>query len=91
MADAESARDTLVEKVGEVDDQIMISYIEGHEVNSHELRGALRRATLNNMLTPVLCGSALRNKGLQNLLDAIIRFLPSPLDVPPVIANIVDS
>ena len=91
LADAEAARDTLVEKVGEVDDQIMISYIEGHEVNSHELRGALRRATLNNTLTPVLCGSALRNKGLQNLLDAIIGFLPSPLDVPPVIAKVVDS
>ncbi|SVA84803.1 uncharacterized protein METZ01_LOCUS137657, partial [marine metagenome] len=91
LADAESARDTLVEKVGEVDDQIMISYIEGHEVNSHELRAALRRATLSNLLTPVLCGSALRNKGLQNLLDAVIGFLPSPLDVPPVIANVVDS
>jgi len=91
LADAESARDTLVEKVGEVDDQIMISYIEGHEVNSHELRAALRRATLNNMLTPVLCGSALRNKGLQNLLDAVVGFLPSPLDVPPVIANVIDS
>ena len=91
FADAESARDTLVEKVGEVDDQIMISYIEGHEVNSHELRAALRRATLNNLLTPVLCGSALRNKGLQNLLDAVTGFLPSPLDVPPIIATVVNG
>ncbi len=91
LAEAVAARDVLVEKVGEVDDQIMLSYIEGHDVNAHELRAALRRATLNSLLSPVLCGSALRNKGLQNLLDAVISFLPSPLDVPPVIASIVDS
>ena len=91
LAEAVAARDVLVEKVGEVDDQIMLSYIEGHDVNAHELRAALRRATLNSLLSPVLCGSALRNKGLQNLLDAVISFLPSPLDVPPVIASVVDS
>ena len=91
LEEAVAARDVLVEKVGEVDDQIMLSYIEGRDVNADELRAALRRATLDSLLSPVLCGSALRNKGLQNLLDAVIGFLPSPLDVPPVIASIVDS
>lgn len=91
LEEAVAARDVLVEKVGEVDDQIMLSYIEGRDVNADELRAALRKATLNSLLSPVLCGSALRNKGLQNLLDAVIGFLPSPLDVPPVIASVVDS
>ena len=82
---AAAAREQLVEKIGNVDDQIAISYIEGHEVNAHELRAALRRATLANTATPVLCGTALKNKGLQPLLDAVIEYLPSPIDVPPMV------
>ena len=62
----------------------MISYIEGHEVTPVELKKALRRATLAGTITPVLCGSALRNKGVQLMLDAVIDYLPSPEDVPPV-------
>ena len=62
----------------------MISYIEGHEVTPVELKKALRRATLAGTITPVLCGSALRNKGVPLMLDAVIDFLPSPEDVPPV-------
>jgi elongation factor G len=62
----------------------MISYVEGHEVTPAELKKALRRATLANKATPVLCGAALRNKGIQPLLNAIVDFLPSPVDVPPV-------
>ena len=84
LAAAEAAREDLVERVGNVDDQIAISYLEGHHVNGHELRAAIRRATLANLVTPVLCGSALRNKGLQPLLDAVIDYLPAPVDVPPV-------
>ncbi|MBN9494681.1 elongation factor G, partial [bacterium] len=85
LADAAAAaRDALVEAVGGVDDQIMISYIEGHEVNVHELKAAIRRATIANLITPVLCGSALKNKGVQNMLDAVVDFLPSPVDIPPV-------
>ena len=84
LAEATAARETLVEQIGNVDDQVAISYIEGHEVNGHELRAAIRRATLANAITPVLCGSALKNKGLQPLLDAIIDYLPSPEEVPPV-------
>ena len=78
------ARERLVEKVAEVDEQLMISYIEGHEVSPSELRKALRRSTLEGELTPVLCGTALRNKGIRLLLDAVIDYLPSPEDVPPV-------
>ncbi len=84
LAEAAAARETLVEQIGNVDDQIAISYIEGRHVNSHELRAALRRATLANAATPVLCGSALKNKGLQPLLDAVIDYLPAPGDVPAV-------
>jgi elongation factor G len=80
----ERARDRLLEKVGELDEQLMISYIEGHEVTPIELKKALRRATLAGTITPVLCGSALRNKGVPLMLDAVIDFLPSPEDVPPV-------
>ena len=84
LAEAAEARETLVEQIGNVDDQVAISYIEGHHVNGHELRAAIRRATLANAVTPVLCGSALKNKGLQPLLDAVLDYLPSPEDVPPV-------
>ena len=83
MGAATAARETLVEQIGNVDDQVAISYIEGHHVNGHELRAAIRRATLDNTITPVLCGSALKNKGLQPLLDAVIDYLPSPRTCPP--------
>jgi len=81
---AQAARDKLIEAIGGVDDQIMISYIEGHEITEHELKAGIRRATLANLVTPVLCGSALRNKGVQKLLDAVVDYLPSPVDIPPV-------
>src|SRR5690606_31226067 len=81
---AQAARDKLIEAIGGVDDQIMISYIEGHEITEHELKAGIRRATLANLATPVLCGTALRNKGVQKLLDAVVDYLPSPVDIPPV-------
>jgi elongation factor G len=81
---AKVAHDAMVEGVGGVDDQIMISYVEGRPVGAHELKAAIRRATLASLMTPVLCGSALKNKGVQNMLDAVIDYLPSPLDIPPV-------
>src|SRR3972149_360390 len=77
------ARDRLLEKIAEIDEQLMISYIEGHDVSGTELKKARRRATLQGAITPVLCGSALRNKGVRLLLDAVVDFLPSPIDVPP--------
>jgi len=77
-------RQTLIEKLAEYDDQIMVAYLEGSRITAAELRGALRRATLANKGVPVLCGSALKNKGIRPLLDAIVSYLPSPLDMPPV-------
>ena len=77
-------REELIEKLGEVDNQVMISYVEGHALNAAEMKKAIRRATLAGTLTPVMCGSALRNKGVQPLLDAIVDYLPAPTDVPPV-------
>jgi elongation factor G len=78
------AREELVERVSEEDEQLMISYIEGHEISSSELKKAIRRATLAGHITPVLCGSALRNKGVQLMLDAVVDYLPAPIDVPPM-------
>jgi elongation factor G len=84
QAEADEWRAKMIEAIGEVDEQTMISYIEGHQLTTHEIEAALRRVTLANTATPVLCGSALKNKGVQILLDAVVEFLPSPDDVPPV-------
>jgi elongation factor G len=84
LNEARIRREELVEAVAEVDDQLLISYIEGRHVPAAELDKAVRRATLANVLTPVLCGAAMRNRGIQPLLDAVIDYLPSPVDVPPV-------
>lgn len=77
-------RDILVERVAEGDDALMEKFLEGKEVGVDELRAAIRRSVIANNFVPVLCGSALKNKGVQLLLDAVCRYLPSPLDVPPV-------
>jgi elongation factor G len=84
--EAQKWHDKMIESIGEVDEQTMISFIEGHAISTHEVRAALRRVTLANTATPVLCGSALKNKGVQLLLDAVVEFLPSPDDVPPIVA-----
>jgi elongation factor G len=78
------ARERAIEKIVETDDELMLLYLEGEELSPAQLREALRRATLSGKLQPVLCGSALRNKGVQPLLDAVVDFLPSPVDIPPV-------
>lgn len=78
-------RDKLIEAVAETDEELTIKYLEGEEIGAGELRAALRRATVSAQLVPVLCGAALRNKGIQPLLDAVVEYLPSPLDVPAVI------
>jgi len=81
---AAEMRQALVAKLAEYDDAIMMDYLEGDEIEPGELKQALRRVTLANKGVPVICGSALRNMGLQPLLDAVVDYLPSPLDVPPV-------
>ncbi len=83
-ARAEKARTALVENVADVDDAIAEAYLAGTDIDAPTLRAALRRATLQGKLVPVLCGTALRNKGVQPLLDAVVEYLPSPLDRPTV-------
>jgi elongation factor G len=81
---AEAARAHLVELIAETDETMMMQYLEGEEIAVEDLKAGLRRATLASQLVPVLTGSALKNKGVQPMLDAVIDFLPSPLDIPPV-------
>jgi elongation factor G len=78
------ARERAIERIVETDDELVTLYLEGQEISADRLRQALRRATLSGQLNPVLCGSALRNKGVQPLLDAVVDYLPSPLQVPPM-------
>ncbi len=82
---AERARERLIERVAENDDEAMELYVAGEEIPNEVLVAGLRRATLCAKLTPVLCGSSFRNKGVQSLLDAIVDYLPSPVDMPPVV------
>jgi elongation factor G len=84
-ADAERHRTAMIEAVAEVDDDLTAKYLEGEELTVEDLRHGLRLGTLQNRIVPVLTGSALKNKGIQSMLDAVVDFLPSPLDVPPVI------
>lgn len=84
LADVEAARHDMVERIAETDDELTTRYLEGEEIDADELRAALRRATVGGAATPVLCGSALRNRGIQRVLDAVVYYLPSPLDIPPI-------
>ncbi len=82
---AEAAREQMIERIAETDEELTLKFLEGEEIAEGELYAALRRAVVANELVPVMAGSSLRNKGVQPLLDAVVRYLPSPLDVPPVI------
>ncbi len=82
--EAAKAHELMVEKVVETDDALLHRYLEEHKITPDELRAALRKATIAGTVVPVLCGAALRNKGVQPMLDAVVHYLPSPLDVPPV-------
>ena len=77
-------REKLIEKVADSDEALMSAYVEGKEITVPELKAAIRRATLSTRLVPVLCGSALKGKGIRSVLDAVVDYLPSPLDMPPV-------
>ena len=81
---AEEARTTLIEAVSDFDDTIMEEFLDGKEITAEELKPAIRKATIALKMVPVLCGSSYRNKGVQNLLDAIVEYLPSPLDIPSI-------
>ena len=82
--DAELYRTELVEKICELDDDLMMMYLDGEEPSVEELKKVLRKATCECQAIPVCCGTAYRNKGVQKLLDAVIEFMPSPLDIPPI-------
>jgi elongation factor G len=82
-AEFEQHREFLLERVAETDEELTLKYLEGQEISKDELVAALRKATIAGTLVPVLCGSALKNKGVQAMLDAVIAYLPSPIDIPP--------
>jgi elongation factor G len=82
--EAERYREQLIETVAETDDTLLEKYLHGGKVEIDELKAALRRATIASAVQPVVCGSAFKNKGVQQLLDAVVDYLPSPLDVPPI-------
>lgn len=84
MPQAREYREKLLEAISDVDENIMEKFLGGEEISEAEIRATLRKGTIELKLTPVLCGSAFKNKGVQLLLDAIIDYLPSPLDIPPV-------
>ncbi len=83
-AEVEKYRHKLIEKISETDDALTDKYLHGHEISDSELKAALRRAVIAYKLVPIFAGSSLRNKGVQPLLDAVIDYLPSPLDVGEV-------
>ncbi len=87
---AKEARAYMVERIAELDDALTHKYLEGKTISVEELKTALRKAVIANQASPVFCGSSLKNKGVQVLLDAVIDYLPSPVDVPPVKGTDVD-
>ncbi|HFH9946613.1 TPA: elongation factor G [Streptococcus suis] len=81
---AQEYREKLVEAVAETDEELMMKYLEGEEITNEELKAGIRKATINVEFFPVLCGSAFKNKGVQLMLDAVIDYLPSPVDIPAI-------
>lgn len=80
-------RQALIGNLAELDEQIMLAYLDGQDISTSQIKTAIRRLTISNCMVPVLCGSALRDRGIQLLLDAIVDYLPSPLDIPPISAT----
>ncbi|MEH7299434.1 elongation factor G [Neobacillus drentensis] len=91
MAQAEEYREKLVEAVAELDEELMEKYLGGEELTKEELKAGIRKGTVNVEFYPVICGSAFKNKGVQLMLDAVIDYLPSPLDVPAIKGHAVDD
>ncbi len=84
LEEAEAARHFMVEAIADADEDVMMKYLEGEEISVDELKAALRKATIAGAVVPVLCGSAFKNKGVQAALDAVLDYLPSPVDIKPV-------
>jgi elongation factor G len=85
LAEAEAAREVMIEALADVDEGLLEKFLEGEEISSAELVPALRTGTLEMRIVPVICGTAFKNKGVQTMLDAVVELLPSPLDVPPIV------
>ncbi len=88
---AREYRDKLVEAVSETDDYLFTKYVEGQAITEEELRAGIRKATIAQKIFPVICGTAFKNKGVQNLLDAVVDYLPSPVEIPAVVGTAVDN
>ena len=84
VADAEKYRASMIESVAEQDEELMMKYLEGEELTAEEIKKGLRMGTINNTIVPVTCGSSYKNKGVQELLNAIVDYMPSPLDIPHI-------
>ena len=84
MAEAEKYRHALIEAVAEADEVVMMKFLEGEELTKAEIKGSIRKMTIAGTLIPVLCGSSYKNKGVQPLLDAVVDYMPSPIDIPPI-------
>ncbi|MCX8057109.1 MAG: elongation factor G [Ignavibacteria bacterium] len=84
---AKENRTKLLESVSDIDDTLLVKYLEGEEITEEEIKRVIRQATIKGTIVPVLCGSAFKNKGIQLLLDAVIDFLPSPADLPPIVGH----
>ncbi len=91
MPEAMAQREKMLEALADFDENIMEKYLSGGEITAEEIKAAIRRGTIEMKITPVLCGTAFKNKGVQQLLDAIVDYLPSPLDVPPVMGKGMDG
>lgn len=87
MDDVLTARKQLIEAIAETDDEFMMKYLEGEEISVQDIKTVLRKAVVRNAITPVLCGSSFKNKGVQFLLDAVVDYLPSPLDLPAIVGK----
>ncbi|HHT50235.1 MAG TPA: elongation factor G [Eubacteriaceae bacterium] len=88
---AEEYRTNLIEAIADQDEDIMMKYLEGEEISITEIKDAIRKATVNVEMIPVVCGSSYKNKGVQLLLDAVVAYMPSPLDIPPIKGVLVDG
>ncbi|MCB2306684.1 elongation factor G [Clostridium estertheticum] len=88
---AEEYRAAMVEAIAELDENLMMKYLDGEEISEEELKAALRKGVLNNEIVPVICGSSYKNKGVQMMIDAVIEYMPSPLDIPNVKGQDIDT
>ncbi len=88
---AKSYREQMIEAIAESDDHLFAKFVEGSPISEKEIMDGIRKATISQKIFPVICGSAFKNKGVQNLLDAVVDYLPSPLDIPPVVGVLPDN